>query len=200
MLVVGGGDAAMEEAHFLTKFADTVYLVAPPRGVPRRGLLGRPRPAEGRRGRNRAHAQHRARSFTAPPRTASTTSPSPNAEGHPSEKLDADGTETFDFDVGAVFIAIGHTPNTDYLGDTGVELDDTGYIRTHGGTGGDQTATDVAGIFGAGDVVDYHYQQAVTAGGMGVRPPSTPTSTSKHAEATQRQSRSRRRSRRLARR
>jgi thioredoxin reductase (NADPH) len=92
-------------------------------------------------------------------------------EGHPKEKLEdpatADEVEEFDFDVGAVFYAIGHTPNTDYLAETGVEMDDEGYLLTHGGRGAGQTATDVEGIFGAGDVVDFHYQQAVTAGGMG---------------------------------
>ncbi len=46
-------------------------------------------------------------------------------------------------------------------------MDDEGYLRTQGGDGGGQTETDVPGIFGAGDVVDYHYQQAVTAAGMG---------------------------------
>ena len=94
-------------------------------------------------------------------------------EGHPKDKLEdeeyADEVEAFDHDVGAVFYAIGHTPNTDYLEDTGVELDETGYIVANGGKGGGQTATDVPGIFGAGDVVDYHYQQAVTAAGMGCK-------------------------------
>ncbi|MFB6087424.1 MAG: NAD(P)/FAD-dependent oxidoreductase, partial [Haloarculaceae archaeon] len=83
------------------------------------------------------------------------------------DNLDDPETETFDFDVGAVFLAIGHTPNTGYLEDTDVEMDDTGYIETRGGDGAGQTKTAVEGIFGAGDVVDYHYQQAITAGGMG---------------------------------
>ncbi len=120
--------------------------------------------------RNRDHAKHRvAGDARLTRRRGRPRHPRTERRGHPSEKLDDDETETFDFDVGAVFIAIGHTPNTDYLEDTGVELDDTGYIQTHGGTGGDQTATDVDGIFGAGDVVDYHYQQAVTAAGMGCK-------------------------------
>jgi thioredoxin reductase (NADPH) len=72
-------------------------------------------------------------------------------------------------DVGAVFYAIGHTPNTAYLEGTGVEMDDEGYLETAGGDGGGQTRTAVDGIFGAGDVVDYHYQQAVTAAGMGCK-------------------------------
>jgi thioredoxin reductase (NADPH) len=66
-----------------------------------------------------------------------------------------------------VFVAIGHTPNTEYLEDTGVELDETGYVVAKGGKGAGQTATDVEGIFAAGDVVDFHYQQAVTAAGDG---------------------------------
>jgi thioredoxin reductase (NADPH) len=93
-------------------------------------------------------------------------------EGHPKEKLDsdrADEVEEFDFDVGAVFYAIGHTPNTAYLEGTGVRMDDEGYLKTAGGFDGGQTATDVDGIFGAGDVVDYHYQQAITAGSMGCK-------------------------------
>ncbi|MFB6189106.1 MAG: NAD(P)/FAD-dependent oxidoreductase, partial [Halapricum sp.] len=91
-------------------------------------------------------------------------------DGHPTEKLDTDlaeEVEHFEMDVGAVFLAIGHTPNTEFLEETAVELDDAGYILTEGGRGGGQTKTAVEGIFGAGDVVDFHYQQAVTAAGMG---------------------------------
>ncbi len=92
-------------------------------------------------------------------------------DGHPKEKLDdgSEGVEQFEMDVGAVFLAIGHTPNTGYLEDTGVELDEAGYVNTEGGTGGGQTRTDVEGVFAAGDVVDHHYQQAITAGGMGCK-------------------------------
>ncbi|MFW5917813.1 MAG: NAD(P)/FAD-dependent oxidoreductase, partial [Halorubrum sp.] len=92
-------------------------------------------------------------------------------DGHPKEKLTdpatADEVEEYDFDVGAVFFAIGHTPNTEFLEGTGVEFDDDGYLLTEGGRGGNQTDTGVDGLFGAGDVVDFHYQQAVTAAGMG---------------------------------
>ncbi|MDZ5812138.1 FAD-dependent oxidoreductase, partial [Halorubrum sp. AD140] len=93
-------------------------------------------------------------------------------DGHPTEKLadpaTADEVREYDFDVGAVFFAIGHTPNTDFLEGTGIETDDEGYLITEGGRGGGQTRTGVAGLFGAGDVVDFHYQQAATASGMGV--------------------------------
>lgn len=56
-----------------------------------------------------------------------------------------------------------------YLEETDVELDEEGYIKTTGGFSGGQTGTDVPGIFGAGDVVDHYYQQAITAGGMGCK-------------------------------
>jgi thioredoxin reductase (NADPH) len=170
MLVVGGGDAAMEEANFLTKFASKVYLV------------------------------HRREEFRAEDYWIDRTREKvdedeieilKNAEvteiygsveegvdyaelvrhpkGYPTDKLDDPETEEFEMDVGAVFLAIGHTPNTDYLEGTDVEMDEAGYIQTEGGTGGGQTETGVPGIFGAGDVVDYHYQQAVTAAGMGCK-------------------------------
>jgi thioredoxin reductase (NADPH) len=171
MLVVGGGDAAMEEANFLTKFADTVYIAH-------------------RRDEFRAEdywidrIMEKVEDGTVeilwntelteihgtPEAGIDHTSLVRHPEGHPKEKLEGDQAgevESFEMDVGAVFYAIGHTPNTEYLDGTGVDLDDEGYIITHGGRDGGQTATDVPGIFGAGDVVDHHYQQAVTAAGMG---------------------------------
>ncbi|MFB6224215.1 MAG: NAD(P)/FAD-dependent oxidoreductase [Haloarcula sp.] len=170
MLVVGGGDAAFEEAHFLTKFADTVYLAhrreefrAEDYWVDRVQQKVDEGEIEIRRNTELLEVHGSAEEGVDHVTLAS------NDAGYPADNLDDPDTETYDFDVGAVFVAIGHTPNTDYLADTGVELDDTGYIQTHSSTGGDQTATDVEGIFGAGDVVDYHYQQAVTAAGMGCK-------------------------------
>jgi len=170
MLVVGGGDAAFEEADFLTKFADTVYLAhrreefrAEDYWVDRvmekvdEGKIEVMRNTEllEIHGEQAGGVDH--------------VTLAQNESGHPSENLDDPDTETFDFDVGAVFVAIGHTPNTDYLQETGVELDETGYAQTVGGDGGNQTATGVDGLFAAGDVVDFHYQQAITAGGMGCK-------------------------------
>ncbi|SEP67336.1 glutaredoxin 3 [Natrinema salaciae] len=168
MLVVGGGDAAMEEATFLTKFADTVYIAhrreefrAEDYWVDRvqekvdEGEIEIMKNTEliEIHGSQEEGVDH--------------VTLVENDKGHPTDRLDDPETEEFDFDVGAVFFAIGHTPNTDYLTDTGVETDVDGYLKTTGGDGGGQTETDVPGIFGAGDVVDYHYQQAVTAAGMG---------------------------------
>nr|WP_330166330.1 FAD-dependent oxidoreductase [Halobacterium sp. KA-6] len=170
MVVVGGGDAAAEEASFLTKFADTVYLVH------RREEL---RAEDYWQERIEEHVENGDMEVLwnteavevngTPEAGVEDVTLVRHPEGHPTAKLDDDETEQFSLSVGAFFVAIGHTPNTDYLEDTGVELDDEGYIVTHGGKGGGQTLTDVEGIFGAGDVVDYHYQQAVTAAGMGCK-------------------------------
>ena len=170
MVVVGGGDAAMEEASFLTRFAETVYLVH------RREEF---RAEDYWIDRVRGHVDDGEIELlknTEVTEIHGTVEGGiegvtlvENPEGHPTERRDDPGTEEYDLDVGAVFIAIGHTPNTEYLADTDVELDEEGYILTEGGRGGGQTRTGVEGIFGAGDVVDYHYQQAVTAGGMGCK-------------------------------
>ena len=168
MLVVGGGDAAMEEANFLTKFADTVYIAhrrenfrAEDYWIDR--VQEKADEGEIEIMRNTELLEvHGSREDGVDHVTLAR-----NDEGYPTDKLDDPGTETFDLDVGAVFVAIGHTPNTDYLEETAVEMDETGYIKTAGGDGGGQTETAVEGIFGAGDVVDHHYQQAITAGGMG---------------------------------
>jgi thioredoxin-disulfide reductase len=168
MLVVGGGDAAMEEAAFLTKFADTVYIAhrrenfrAEAHWVDRIEAKAEDGDVEIMRNTELLEVHG------TPEDGVDHVTLARNESGYPKENLDDSETETFDFDVGAVFLAIGHTPNTAYLEETGVELDETGYVQTAGGTGGGQTKTAVEGIFAAGDVVDHHYQQAVTAGGMG---------------------------------
>jgi len=170
MLVVGGGDAAMEEATFLTKFADTVYIAhrreefrAEDYWIDR--VQGKVEEGEIEIMRNTELLEVHG----TPEDGVSHVTLARNESGYPKETLDDPETETFDHEVGAVFLAIGHTPNTDYLEGTGVEMDEAGYIQTEGGTGGGQTETDVEGIFGAGDVVDFHYQQAITAGGMGCK-------------------------------
>lgn len=170
MLVVGGGDAAMEEASFLTKFASKVSVVHRREEFRAEDYWVERLEEHVEAGdivvmKNTELTEIRG----SPEEGVEDVSLVRHPEGHPSEKLDDPATEKFDFDAGAVFFAIGHTPNTEYLRETGVEMDDAGYIHTEGGVGGGQTRTGVPGLFGAGDVVDHHYQQAVTAGGMGCK-------------------------------
>ena len=164
VLVIGGGDSAMEEGLFLTKFADTVTVVH------RREEL-RASEIMKQRAMDKENLEwmwntelleiHGSQEEGV---TGATLCRHP--DGHPKEKLEAgdDDVEVVDVDVGGVFYAIGHTPNTGYLEDTGVALDDAGYIET---VSGRTSETAVEGIFAAGDVSDDHYQQAVTAAGMG---------------------------------
>jgi len=170
MLVVGGGDAAMEEANFLTKFADTVYIAhrreefrAEDYWIDR--VMEKVDAGDIEIMRNTELLEVHG----TPDDGVSHVTLARNESGYPKENLEDPETETFDHDVGAVFLAIGHTPNTAYLEGTGVEIDAAGYIETARGDGGGQTETAVEGVFGAGDVVDHHYQQAVTAGGMGCK-------------------------------
>ena len=73
--------------------------------------------------------------------------------------------ETKQLDVHGVFIAIGHTPNTDIFAGQ-LEMDH-GYIVVNSGIHGNATATSVTGVFAAGDVMDSHYKQAITSAGAG---------------------------------
>ncbi|SNR25924.1 NAD(P)/FAD-dependent oxidoreductase [Halorubrum vacuolatum] len=172
MLVVGGGDAAMEEANFLTKFADTVYI-AHRREEFRAEDVWIDRTMEKvDQGEIELLLNTELTEIHGTPEDGvDRVTLIEHPEGHPKEKLEDPGTadevREYDFDVGAVFFAIGHTPNTEYLSELPVETDEEGYLLTEGGRGGNQTATGVDGLFGAGDVVDFHYQQAVTAAGMG---------------------------------
>jgi thioredoxin reductase (NADPH) len=168
IVVVGGGDAACEEAVFLTKFASTVYLVhrreefrAEDYWIDR--VTEHVDDGDIELKLNTEVTELHGSQSEGIDHVTMVHHP----EGHPTDRLDDPDTERFEFDAGAVFYAIGHTPNTSYLDGLDVELDAEGYLSTAGGSGGGQTATDVPGLFGAGDVVDYHYQQAVTAGGMG---------------------------------
>jgi thioredoxin reductase (NADPH) len=169
IVVVGGGDAACEEASFLTKFADTVYIVhrreefrAEDYWIDR--VMEQAEAGEIELLLNTELVEIHGTPEDGVDHLTLVRHP----EGHPTDRLDDPETERFEFDAGALFYAIGHTPNTGYLEGTAVETDDAGYLLAEGGRGANQTATGVPGLFGAGDVVDFHYQQAATASGMGV--------------------------------
>lgn len=145
--VVGGGDSAIEEATFLTKFADKVTLVH-------------------RRKELRASKIMQDRAFRNPKIDFAWDS----------EVLDVLGAdkvtglalrntvtgETSTLDVSGVFIAIGHKPNTSLFKGQ-LDMDEAGYLLTQGQT----TYTNVPGVFACGDVQDSRYRQAITAAGSG---------------------------------
>ena len=148
LAVVGGGDSAMEEALYLTKFASEVLVI------------------------------HRRDTFRASPIMAD------RVLNHPKVRVlwntqvvdvigmehvtalrvtDTVTNETSELEIGGLFVAIGHTPNTAFLGGQ-IELHPSGYIRTPEPW---RTVTSVPGVFAAGDVMDDYYRQAITAAGTG---------------------------------
>jgi thioredoxin reductase (NADPH) len=144
--VVGGGDTAMEEALFLTKFASKVSIIH-------------------RRDEFRASKIMAQRALDHPKIEVIWNSVVDEILGDTSVSgLKLTNRETgasSELPVEGVFIAIGHDPNTNIFQDK-LELDDAGYVVPR-----DKTMTSVAGVFAAGDVVDHVYRQAITAAGMG---------------------------------
>lgn len=145
--VVGGGDSAMEEATFLTRFARSVTLIH--------------RRDEFRASRimlERARANDKITILT---NTAVTA-----IEGDPKvtgiRLRDTVSGEESQLAVTGVFVAIGHDPRSELVRGQ-VDLDDEGYVQTQGRT----TYTSVPGVFAAGDLVDHTYRQAITAAGSG---------------------------------
>jgi thioredoxin reductase (NADPH) len=145
--VVGGGDTAMEEANFLTRFAKSVTVVHRRDGLRATAIMA-----------DRAFANDKIN------------------WAWNSEVVDIHGDQTVDgirlrdtvtdaerdLAVQGLFIAIGHEPRSELVKGQ-IELDDEGYILTHDGT----TKTNLDGVFAAGDIVDHTYRQAVTAAGTG---------------------------------
>ena len=144
--VVGGGDTAMEEATFLTRFANTVTVVH------RRDELRASRIMA-----DRANANPKIRWAW---NSAVTDIHGDGSVAGIRLRDTVDGTER-DLDIQGLFIAIGHEPRTELVKGQ-IELDDEGYIVT-----GDGTRTNLDGVFAAGDVVDHTYRQAITAAGTG---------------------------------
>jgi thioredoxin reductase (NADPH) len=145
--VIGGGDSAIEEATFLTRFGSKVSLIH-------------------RRDELRASKIMQERAFADPKLDIIWNSEVASING--SDRLesitlrDTVTGETRDLDATGLFIAIGHDPRSELL--TGqVDLDDNGYVQVlH-----PSTHTNLAGVFAAGDLVDHHYRQAITAAGTG---------------------------------
>ena len=158
VVVIGGGDTAMEEANFLTKFATKVTIIH-------------------RRDEVRASKIMLERSQKNPKITFLTNKIVEEVLGETSvsgvKLKDAKTGEVSEFPTQGFFLAIGHQPNTEFLRGV-VELDEKGYIALYKANMTDkadmlvpQTRTSVEGIFAAGDCVDPRYRQAVVAAGMG---------------------------------
>tara|TARA_B100000586_G_scaffold94773_1_gene67597 strand:+ start:505 stop:1464 length:960 start_codon:yes stop_codon:yes gene_type:complete len=147
MIVIGGGDSACEEAHYLTKFASHVYLVV-------------------RRDQLRASKVMQQRVLNHEKITLLWNTEVTEVLGDTVlEKvtiLNNKTQETSQMDVNGLFYAIGHTPNTQFL-DNQLDLDEAGYIITQAGT----AQTSKEGVFAGGDVQDKKYRQAVTSAGTG---------------------------------
>jgi thioredoxin reductase (NADPH) len=145
--VVGGGDSAVEEATFLTRFGSKVSLIV-------------------RRDELRASKIMQERAFADPKLEIIWNKVVEEIRGE--DRLegvvlrDTVTGETSQLDVTGLFIAIGHDPRSELLHGQ-VDLDDEGYVLVEQPS----TATNLPGVFAAGDLVDHHYRQAVTAAGTG---------------------------------
>ncbi len=150
VMVVGGGDTAMEEANYLTRHASKVYLMH-------------------RRHEFRASKIMQDRVLANPKVEVIYNSTIEEIVGSTSPKrvtgvklVNTSTGERTEMPIDGVFIAIGHQPNSELFKDV-IDMDTVGYIRTLPGT----TKTNIPGVFAAGDVADSCYRQAITAAGTG---------------------------------
>lgn len=150
--VVGGGDTACEEALYLSKLAKQVYMIV-------------------RKPHLRASKAMQQRVFDRPNITILYNTNTIGLFGnevvegaHLVEHIGTDKERYFDIVIDGFFLAIGHRPNTEVFRQF-ITIDDQGYIQYPG----DTTATNIPGVFAAGDVADPVYQQAIVAAGMGCR-------------------------------
>lgn len=146
--VIGGGDSAMEEALFLTRFATEVSIVHRREAFRASKIM-----------LDRARENEKIRWIT---NATVTAVEDPAARAVSSVKLQSTvDSKEWDHKTSALFLAIGHIPNTKIFRGQ-LDLDDQGYIVSHGGA-----RTNIPGVFHAGDVQDRVYRQAITAAGAG---------------------------------
>jgi thioredoxin reductase (NADPH) len=147
LAVVGGGDSAMEESVYLSKYASEVFLIH-------------------RRDSFRASRIMADRALSNPKITVLWNREVVEVRGDDFvtgvQLRDTATGERTELEVGGLFVAIGHTPNTAFLGGQ-VDLHSNGYVKVSPG----RTCTSVPGVFAAGDAMDDYYRQAVTAAGTG---------------------------------
>jgi thioredoxin reductase (NADPH) len=148
-IIVGGGDSAMEEAIFLSKFAGKVTVVH--------------RRADFRASKimlDRARAQENIELLT--PFTVSEFLPGENGALGRAVLTNTENGETRELEISGAFIAIGHEPQSTLVKGQ-VDVDENGYVKVDGRS----TRTGRPGVFAAGDLVDHTYRQAITAAGSG---------------------------------
>lgn len=151
LAIIGGGDSAMEEASYLSKFASKVYIIH-------------------RRDQLRASKTMQDRVLHNPKCEVKWNKIIIDVLGE--EKCtgllleDTQTGEKSELEIKGLFVAIGHTPATDFLADSGIALDEKGYIKL---PAAHRSLTNIPGVFAAGDVADATYRQAITAAGMGCK-------------------------------
>lgn len=147
LVVIGGGDSAVEEGTYLTKYASKVILLV------RRDVLRASKVMQERLLANKKiEVLWNTEALEVLGENALNKVKVVNNKTKEESIIDANG----------LFYAIGHLPNTSFL-DSQLDLDETGYIKTHPGT----TRTSITGVFACGDVQDKIYRQAITAAGTG---------------------------------
>lgn len=147
IVVVGGGDAAMEEAIFMTKFANSITVLVRSASLKASNFM-----------QERAKSQPKIKFMWNVAVTKIMGQPTVNAV----KLTDVKTNKKKEFKTQGVFVAVGHIPNSELFKGQ-LAIDKMGYITVNNCT----TATNVLGIFAAGDVVDFRYRQAITAAGTG---------------------------------
>ena len=150
--VVGGGDTACEEASYLSNLADKVYMIV------RKDYLRASKVMQ------RRVMENQKIEIFFNTNTVGLFGDAKVEGAHLVRFKGTDREETFDIAIDGFFLGIGHRPNTNIFASQ-ITLDEQGYIKTDGVT----TATNIPGVFAAGDVADPRYRQAITSAGMGCK-------------------------------